>query len=47
MFSAALVLKPLVVFVWLCSLAVVTVSIRKFVPDGKVKRLLLLHLWDD
>ncbi len=43
----AAALKPFVQFAWLCFVAAVVISIRKWWPEGRVKRLLLLELWSD
>lgn len=45
LFLAAL-LKPSIYFAWLCALASVVICIRRWMPAGKVKSLLLLHIWD-
>lgn len=44
-FALALVLKPIFLFGWLCFLASVVISVRKWFPEGRIKQLLLRRVW--
>jgi len=39
-------LRPFALLVFLCALAAVVISVRRWMPDGIVKRALLFKLWD-
>jgi len=44
----AVLIRPLVLFILLaCVLLPILYAVKAWIPDGMVKRVLLLHLWDD
>ena len=44
----AVLIRPLVLFILLaCVLLPIRHAFMAWIPDGMVKRVLLLHLWDD
>ena len=42
----AMLLKPFVMLVALCALAAVVISIQRWFPEGRIKKALLLKVWD-
>jgi len=43
-FALAMLLKPLALALGLCALAAVRIVVSRFMPDGRIKRLLLVRV---